>query len=122
LTSQLPAAPDVRILIKYRLVEAVNFETDEALLTGESLPVRRDPTILLDDDAGLGDRMNVAYSSSTVTKGRARGIVFATGLNPEIGSIAAALRATGSKVEFQAINAHYIGEDSKPHKALIALA
>lgn len=81
-----------------RLVEAVNFETDEALLTGESLPVRKDPALLLDDDTGPGDRLNVAYSSSTVTKGRARGIVFATGLNTEIGSIAAALRATGSKV------------------------
>jgi len=76
----------------------VNFETDEALLTGESLPVRKDPALLLDDDTGPGDRLNVAYSSSTVTKGRARGIVFATGLNTEIGSIAAALRATGSKV------------------------
>ena len=99
MTSQLPAASDVRILIKYRLVEAVNFETDEALLTGESLPVRKDPALLLDDDTGPGDRLNVAYSSSTVTKGRARGIVFATGLNTEIGSIAAALRATGSKVD-----------------------
>lgn len=98
MTSQLPVASDVRILIKYRLVESVNFETDEALLTGESLPVRKDPALLLDDDTGPGDRLNVAYSSSTVTKGRARGIVFATGLNTEIGSIAAALRATGSKV------------------------
>jgi Na+-exporting ATPase len=88
----------IQILTKYRLVEAVNFETDEALLTGESLPVRKDPALLLDDDTGPGDRLNVAYSSSTVTKGRARGIVFATGLDTEIGSIAAALRATGSKV------------------------
>lgn len=76
----------------------MNFETDEALLTGESLPVRKDPALLLDDDTGPGDRLNVAYSSSTVTKGRARGVVFATGLNTEIGSIAAALRASGSKV------------------------
>ena len=86
------------MLTDTRLLEAVNFETDEALLTGESLPVRKDPALLLDDDTGPGDRLNVAYSSSTVTKGRARGIVFATGLNTEIGSIAAALRATGSKV------------------------
>lgn len=95
---QLLLASDVRILTDTRLLEAVNFETDEALLTGESLPVRKDPALLLDDDTGPGDRLNVAYSSSTVTKGRARGIVFATGLNTEIGSIAAALRATGSKV------------------------
>lgn len=94
----LPSTDLNRLLISCRLIEAVNFETDEALLTGESLPVRKDPVLLLDDDTGPGDRLNVAYSSSTVTKGRARGVVFATGLNTEIGSIAAALRATGSKV------------------------
>lgn len=81
-----------------RLIEAVNFETDEALLTGESLPVRKDPLLVLSDDTGPGDRLNVAYSSSTVTKGRARGVVFATGLHTEIGNIAAALRATGTRV------------------------
>ncbi|EGP89777.1 Na(+)/Li(+)-exporting P-type ATPase [Zymoseptoria tritici IPO323] len=81
-----------------RLIEAVNFETDEALLTGESLPVRKDPELVLEDDTGPGDRLNVAYSSSTVTKGRARGVVFATGLSTEIGSIAAALRQNGSKI------------------------
>ncbi|KAK3626466.1 P-type ATPase [Elasticomyces elasticus] len=81
-----------------RLLETVNFETDEALLTGESLPVRKDPALVFDVATGPGDRLNVAYSSSTVTKGRARGVLFATGLYTEIGTIAAALRATGSKV------------------------
>ncbi|GIZ48911.1 hypothetical protein CKM354_001195400 [Cercospora kikuchii] len=81
-----------------RLIEAVNFETDEALLTGESLPVHKEPAQVFDDETGPGDRLNIAYSSSTVTKGRARGVVFATGLHTEIGSIAAALRATNSKV------------------------
>lgn len=80
-----------------RLVEAVNFETDEALLTGESLPVRKEAEATFDDDVGPGDRLNVAYSSSTVTKGRARGIVFATGMYTGIGSIAAALRKKDSK-------------------------
>ena len=58
------------------IVEAMNFETDEALLTGESLPVRKDASAVFDTDTGPGDRLNVAYSSSTVTKGRSRGIVF----------------------------------------------
>ncbi|KXS97826.1 hypothetical protein AC578_10538 [Pseudocercospora eumusae] len=80
-----------------RMIEAVNLETDEALLTGESLPVRKDPETVLPEDTGPGDRINVAYSSSTVTKGRGRGVVFATGLHTEIGSIAAALRASNSK-------------------------
>lgn len=81
-----------------RLIEAVNFETDEALLTGESLPVRKSPEDTFDAATGPGDRINVAYSSSTVTKGRATGICFATGMYTEIGSIAAALRKTDRKV------------------------
>lgn len=52
---------------------------------------------MFDDETGPGDRLNVAYSSSTVTKGRARGVVFATGLATEIGMIAAALRDKKSK-------------------------
>ena len=76
----------------------MNFETDEALLTGESLPVRKDASAVFDTDTGPGDRLNVAYSSSTVTKGRSRGIVFASGMFTEIGAIAAALRNTDSKV------------------------
>ncbi|EAS32084.3 potassium/sodium efflux P-type ATPase, fungal-type [Coccidioides immitis RS] len=80
-----------------RLVEAVNFETDEALLTGESLPVQKDAELTFKEDVGPGDRLNIAYSSSTVTRGRARGVVVATGMKTEIGSIAAALRASNSK-------------------------
>ncbi|CRK24059.1 hypothetical protein BN1708_003750 [Verticillium longisporum] len=80
-----------------RIIEAVNFETNEALLTGESLPVRKEPSMTFEDETGPGDRLNVAYSSSTVTKGRARGIVFATGMYTEIGQIAAALRGKSSR-------------------------
>ncbi|KAL4928854.1 cation-translocating P-type ATPase [Aspergillus undulatus] len=80
-----------------RLVEAVNFETDEALLTGESLPVQKECDSTFKEDTGPGDRLNIAYSSSTVTRGRARGVVVNTGMATEIGSIAAALRATNSK-------------------------
>ncbi|EED14448.1 sodium P-type ATPase, putative [Talaromyces stipitatus ATCC 10500] len=68
-----------------RLVEAVNFETDEALLTGESLPVQKECDSIFKEDTGSGDRLNIAYSSSTVTRGR------------EIGSIALALRSSDSK-------------------------
>ncbi|KAF1919362.1 hypothetical protein BDU57DRAFT_491645 [Ampelomyces quisqualis] len=81
-----------------RIIEAVNFETDEALLTGESLPVAKDGEAVFDEDTGPGDRLNVAYSSSTVTKGRARGVVFATGMYTEIGSIAMSLRQKKSRV------------------------
>ena len=81
-----------------RLIESINFETDEALLTGESLPVTKDEASTFPEDTGPGDRLNVAFSSSTVTKGRARGVAFATGMSTEIGSIAAALHEGKSKV------------------------
>ncbi|KAJ5612306.1 hypothetical protein N7510_005500 [Penicillium lagena] len=80
-----------------RLVEAFNFETDEALLTGESLPVQKDADTQFDSDTGPGDRLNIAYSSSTVTRGRSRGVVVGTGMMTEIGAIAAALRGGNSK-------------------------
>ncbi|KAJ5751320.1 hypothetical protein N7533_008348 [Penicillium manginii] len=80
-----------------RLVEAVNFDTDEALLTGESLPVQKECDTTFKEDTGPGDRLNIAYSSSTVTRGRARGVVVSTGMFTEIGSIALALRASDSK-------------------------
>lgn len=86
-----------KLITFFRLIEAVNFETDEALLTGESLPVEKKAEQTFEEVTGPGDRLNVAYSSSTVTKGRARGIVFATGMFTEIGTIAVALRAKGSK-------------------------
>lgn len=81
-----------------RILESINFETDEALLTGESLPVLKDEEVLLDEGTSPGDRLNVAYSSSTVSKGRARGIAYATGMETEIGAVAATLRKTDSKV------------------------
>ncbi|KAJ5519294.1 ATPase P-type K/Mg/Cd/Cu/Zn/Na/Ca/Na/H-transporter [Penicillium expansum] len=80
-----------------RLVEAFNFETDEALLTGESLPVQKEAEAIFEVDTGPGDRLNIAYSSSTVTRGRARGVVVGTGMKTEIGAIAQALRGTDSK-------------------------
>lgn len=61
-----------------RLIEAVNLEADEALLTGESLPVAKTSHSTFDKDVGAGDRLNIAFSSSTITKGRANGVVIAT--------------------------------------------
>ncbi|KAK2594709.1 hypothetical protein QQS21_007559 [Conoideocrella luteorostrata] len=78
-----------------RLFEAVNLEADEALLTGESAPVSKTPRLTFDEDTGPGDRLNVVYSSTTITKGRGRGVVFATGMFTEIGAIAGALNSDG---------------------------
>ncbi|KAI4726275.1 Na(+)/Li(+)-exporting P-type ATPase [Aureobasidium sp. EXF-10728] len=76
-----------------RLYTSINLATDEALLTGESKPCTKDALKNLSHtDAPLGDRVNMAYSSTTVTRGRAQGIVTATGMNTEIGKIAQLLR------------------------------
>ncbi|AET39227.1 uncharacterized protein Ecym_4150 [Eremothecium cymbalariae DBVPG len=75
-----------------RLVESVNFETDEALLTGESLPVAKEHGAVFPVDTPVGDRINLAFASSTVSKGRATGVVIKTALNTEIGKIADSLK------------------------------
>lgn len=81
-----------------RLFDAMNLETDEALLTGESLPVLKDPLKVYEHDMPVGDRLNMAYSSSVVTKGRARGIAVTTGLNTEIGKIANSLKSNDDAI------------------------
>lgn len=100
-------------LTRCRLVEAMNFETDEALLTGESLPVAKEATATFPAETGPGDRLNIIYSSSTVTKGRGRGVVFATGMRTEIGSIAAALR--GENTRTRSVKRKADGT-AKPHR------
>lgn len=76
-----------------RVFEAVNLETNEALLTGESLPIAKNAAdIIKDVDAPLGDRFNMVWASSTVSKGRGIGIVTATGMKSEVGKIAELLR------------------------------
>ncbi|KAK4228095.1 putative type IID cation-transporting ATPase [Podospora fimiseda] len=80
-----------------RVIESTNLEADEALLTGESVPARKDTEEVYEEDTGPGDRLNVVFSSSVITKGRGRAVVFATGMFTEIGAIAAALGDDGHK-------------------------
>ena len=74
-----------------RLVEAVNLKTQEAALTGESLPVEKGIEKIEDREIGIGDRVNCAFSSSLVTYGRGKGIVVETGMHTEVGKIASML-------------------------------
>ena len=71
-----------------RLVESVNLKIEEASLTGESVPVEKNAALLLEGDAPLGDRRNLAFMSTLVTYGRGKGIAVATGMNTQIGIIA----------------------------------
>ena len=74
-----------------RLVEAVNLKTQEAALTGESLPVEKTTEKIDKEDIGIGDRVNCAFSSSLVTYGRGKGVVVSTGMGTEVGKIASML-------------------------------
>ncbi|NMC29869.1 MAG: cation-translocating P-type ATPase [Pelolinea sp.] len=76
-----------------RLLEAVNLKIDEAALTGESVPVEKNSTVLLDADATLGDRINTAFSGTVVSYGRGKGVVISTGMNTQIGLIATMLQS-----------------------------
>lgn len=71
-----------------RLIESMNLKIEEASLTGESVPVNKYADRQLPEDAGLGDRRNMAYMSTVVTYGRGVGVVVATGMETEIGHIA----------------------------------
>lgn len=71
-----------------RLLEATGLEIEEAALTGESLPVRKSPAWVTEDEAGLGDRRNMVYMGTTVTRGRATAVVVQTGMTTEMGRIA----------------------------------
>lgn len=76
-----------------RLTATVNLATDEALLTGESKACAKDASGVIDDlTSPIGDRVNMAYSSTVVTRGRATGVVVATAMQTEIGKIAMLLR------------------------------
>jgi len=69
-----------------RLVKARELQIDESTLTGESVPVQKEQAVL-DADTGIGDRRNMAYSSTLVTYGGGQGLVVTTGDHTEIGRI-----------------------------------
>ncbi|MGG7056478.1 cation-transporting P-type ATPase [Nitrosomonas sp. ANs5] len=71
-----------------RLFEVRTLKVDEAVLTGESEPVEKHVNPV-EEEAGIGDRLSMAYSGTLVTYGQAAGVVIATGEATEIGRISA---------------------------------
>ena len=79
-----------------RIVEAFNLKSQEASLTGESVPVEKMAVAIDEKHIGVGDRTNMLFSSSLITYGRGKGIVVETGMNTEVGKIAGMLNETES--------------------------
>ncbi|MGT2960462.1 cation-translocating P-type ATPase [Streptococcus caballi] len=71
-----------------RLLEAASLKIEEAALTGESVPVEKTLSGSVAADAGIGDRVNMAYQNSNVTYGRGSGVITNTGMYTEVGKIA----------------------------------
>lgn len=76
-----------------RLITSATLETQEAALTGESAPVAKDPGTLDTADTVLGDRADMVYQNTSVTRGTATMVVTETGMNTEMGRIASMLSA-----------------------------
>ena len=74
-----------------RLLDCAGLKADESAVTGESLPVTKDAHATLSEDTPLGDRTNLVIASSIITAGRATAVVTATGMDTEMGKIAALL-------------------------------
>lgn len=75
-----------------RLIESSNLKAEEAALTGESVPVEKDAAQKLDVPQGIGDRVNMVFSSTSITYGRAKGVVVTTADHTEVGKIASRLK------------------------------
>jgi Ca2+-transporting ATPase len=79
------------------LIESANLRIQEAALTGESEPVEKDTLALEGKEAAIGDRHNMAFMGTVVTYGRGQGLVADTGMNTELGAIAAMIQTVESE-------------------------
>ncbi|MBF2000635.1 MAG: cation-translocating P-type ATPase [Synechococcales cyanobacterium M58_A2018_015] len=83
----------VKVAADGRLLDAMNLQVREAALTGEAHAVNKQAEVELPADAPLGDRVNLVFSGTEVVQGRGSVLVTHTGMNTELGKIAAALQS-----------------------------
>ncbi len=81
-----------------RLINTINMKVEESALTGESVPVQKDAEFVAEGDVTLGDRLNMAYLSTSVAYGRGEGVVVKTGMETEIGKIAKMISETADEM------------------------
>jgi Ca2+-transporting ATPase len=84
-----------------RIIHEVNLLVDEAILTGESVPVEKHSTAIKNKDIPLGDRKNIVFSGTTIVKGRCHAIVVETGTETEIGKIASLVQTAEETTPLQ---------------------
>jgi len=78
-----------------RLLQSASLKSEEAALTGESVPSEKDATVVVDEKAPIGDRTNMVFSGCSITYGTALAVVTATGMDTEMGKIAGLLDGEG---------------------------
>ncbi len=88
--NKVPA--DVRLLMAHGL------EVDESLLTGESMAVNKNSAWMEDAPVPVADRLNMAHAGSIVVRGRAKGLVVATGMETEVGQVAVDMMGAGQGI------------------------
>jgi Ca2+-transporting ATPase len=85
-----------RITADARIIRELNFTVDEAILTGESLPVEKDPAALT-RTAALAERTNMVFAGTLAVGGSCYALITATGIHTEIGKLATLVEETESE-------------------------
>lgn len=83
-----------KIVADVRIIEEENLTIDESVLTGESVPVKKNAFVLEKEAASLFEAKNIGFAGTVITTGRAIGIVIATGIHTVIGNIAQTVEQT----------------------------
>lgn len=77
-----------------RLIETTSLEINEAVLTGESVPINKNCEVISDTDTPISEQSNMVFKGTQVNRGRAIAVVVGTGMETEIGRIASILQTT----------------------------